>query len=364
MKDIFNMEDYNTKLWERNTFKDCAPLRDGYTYFGGKRGEYIPRISMLFPESRFKVMLDGFMGSGVVSANFNYSGVSRNAIEYNRGTYTLNKCIQDNPAKMIQVINSIEPTLEFFNSSKEFLGYIDSLSDDTFKKGKGFDRFEVARAKYTLLTLSRDSKGETFKRQVVSDKYTDPIERIRLQYALDKRTENIYLKAPKIIYDCYEGWKGLNIINGSCFNNLDFLCHKENFCFLDPPYLFSKRGIYDGRKTNTGYTTDVRDKEHIEFLHDLAEIIKSGKEVGKIMLCSNFEIDDNGNLLDLYDDYYNQILLPCGFRMVVVKGTHSTQEDKNGKKKPKVEVVYINYADIRDYWHNYKYFDYKDIYKD
>ena len=357
------MEDIMQQLGY-NRFKDCKPYRDSYKLFGNKGGMYIPHIRMLFPKSNFSTITDIFMGSGVVSANFNYSGVSRNAIEYDRGTYVLNKCIQENSAKMIQVINSIEPTLEFFNSSLEMLDFVDSLSVDTFKKGKGFDRFEVARAKYATLVLSRDSKGENFCLGGISDNHKDPMVRMKKQYQLEKRIQNIYLKAPKRIYDCYEGWKGLNIIYGSFFDNLDFLYHKENFCFLDPPYLFSKRGIYDNRKKGTGYRTDFTDEEHEIMLNYIADRIKSGKEVGKLMLCSNFEIDENGNLLDLQNDLYNRILLPCGFRMVVVNGTHSSQENKNGKKKRKVEVVYINYDDISDDWFNYIYFDEQDIYKD
>lgn len=337
-------------------------VASGYTYFGGKRGRYIDFIRMLFPDSWFKVMCEGFMGSGVVSANFSLSEVDRYAIELNRGVYTLNKCIQDNPEEVIQAINSIEPTIEFFNYCKNLLKTLDGLSDDNFKKGMGFDRFEIARAKYATLTLSRNSRGVDFKKQEVSEKITYPLDRMRLQHALDMRTNNIFLKAPKIIYDCHEGWRNLNIIYGSFFDNLDFLFHKDNFCFIDPPYLFSKRGIMDKRTDNTGYDTDLRDDCHVAFLYDLAERIKAGKEVSKIMLCSNFELDDDNNLKGLQEDLYNQILLPCGFRLVEVMNKPSTEVSKDGKKKRKVEVVYINYHNISDYWHNHKYYDYEDIY--
>ena len=65
-------------------------------------------------------------------------------------------------------------------------------------------------------------------------------------------------------------------------------------------------------------------------------------------------------------------LLENGFRMVAVKKKYSTAaardiRNKDGKKikthkKPKVEVVYINYTDIVGSWANFKYWDHKNIY--
>ena len=86
------------------------------------------------------------------------------------------------------------------------------------------------------------------------------------------------------------------------------------------------------------------------------------------MICSNFEIDVEGNPIGIADDPYTR-LLQHGFRMVVVKKCYSTAiiTEKNikspvkQKKKPKVEVVYINYRNIVGSWGYYKYFDWKDI---
>ena len=90
------------------------------------------------------------------------------------------------------------------------------------------------------------------------------------------------------------------------------------------------------------------------------------------MVCSNFEIDEQGNLIGVADDPYTR-LMQNGFRMVIVQkkystvATHEIHSIGGGKvrqkKKPKVEVVYINYHNIIGNWGLYKYIDYADVVK-
>lgn len=163
-------------------------------------------------------------------------------------------------------------------------------------------------------------------------------------------------------------WKKIQLFNDDCMNHIEKWGANENFIFIDPPYLPNKRGLKernDKKPVNRGYLEDMSADDH-NILID--KIIKTSNAGAKCMICSNFEIDDRGNLIGVADDPYTK-LLQHGFRMVVVKKCYSTAiiTEKNikspvkQKKKPKVEVVYINYRNIVGSWGYYKYFDWKDI---
>ena len=62
------------------------------------------------------------------------------------------------------------------------------------------------------------------------------------------------------------------------------------------------------------------------------------------MVCSNFEVGENGEVKGLADDPYTR-LLQHGYKMVVVQKKYAVQERPVSQtKRGKVEVVYINYT--------------------
>jgi site-specific DNA-adenine methylase len=177
---------------------------------------------------------------------------------------------------------------------------------------------------------------------------------------------------PVEIMEMHYEWKKIQLFNENCMDHMEEWVKDGAFFYLDPPYLPVKRGITYKQKespTNSGYMEDMSADDHETLIDKILKISSMG---AKCMVCSNFEIDETGELMGVADDPYTR-LMKNGFRMVIVERRYSTEgshehisidgETIKQKKKPKVEVVYINYHNIRGVWSFFEYMDYKDIFK-
>ena len=129
----------------------------------------------------------------------------------------------------------------------------------------------------------------------------------------------------------------------------------------------SKKKVKRERKLMRAvYLEDWTTEMHLEFISKIIALKDSGKLKASLMICSNFEVDDEGYLIGVADDPYTE-LMKIGFRMVVTerKYTSAISEDKEDgivkAKKCKVEAVYTNYLDIVGNWDNFESFDYDDV---
>lgn len=111
---------------------------------------------------------------------------------------------------------------------------------------------------------------------------------------------------------------------------------------------------------------DWNDDMQTKFL-DFVEDMQLKKNHSRIMICSNFDLDENGMLKGLGEDQYNQRLWRIGFRLVVLLKKVSSEirrnKASNTPKKIKAEVVYINYKDILGRWEDVQFYDYENIKK-
>ena len=105
--------------------------------------------------------------------------------------------------------------------------------------------------------------------------------------------------------------------------------------------------------------------DHEEFVEEIIRYHHENKLHAKLMICSNFEVDDNGLIIGVDDDPYIRLMKDAGFRLVIVQEKFSSEikTREGGHKKKKVEVVFINYQydNIVGSWDNFRYFDAEDL---
>lgn len=335
-------------------------LYKGLKYWGSKGGKYIESIFPLLPGG-VNHMVEACMGSGVISANLAFSGLrQQTAFELDKGLYTLHKMIQNHPYELLDLISKIPYCRSFYNSSME------KLKSYNAAEVSNYSDLEIAQAEFSVLMMSFNAMRTAFRRLDGYTKYTDESMRRKSKDALERMKDNLYRDASEIVLGCNNAWRGLKILNEDFMDHPEvFVEGRDTLCFVDTPYMLSKRGI-EGRKSNTGYMIDWDDAEQRRYLNFIEEVQKQTNP-SKIIICSNFQINEQGeiDIKELRDDLYNQYLLPLGFRLVVVQ-RKSSSEIKNWQstspKKTKAEVVYINYTDILGNWHDCKYYDYEDVY--
>jgi len=214
---------------------------------------------------------------------------------------------------------------------------------------------EVAAAEFAMIYMSRDGMAGEYQRlKPCLDKKED-VRSVKEKWQEERESkkmhEQISCKAIRLHY-------ALQNIELICDNFLKHMEHWEDvhtFNYLDVPYLYCKRG-FKGKRKNTGYRVDWSNDDHEIFLNRIMELYYAGRLKGKLMICSNFEMDENGGLIGLEDDLYNKKLLETGaFRLVVTERKHACEG--NDKRRAKAEVVWINYTDILGCWENYQYYD-------
>lgn len=341
----------------------------GY-YFGGKGEESMSNMRPLFPDKRYNTFVDAFFGMGNVSrlSACENRNVKIVAYEKERSLYVLHEVIKEYELfkQLTSRIPEVEDTKDYYEKCKNIIDTYNAYEKD-------YNKVDVALAVLVNIRFSRDYKrnswrdnksyeGRNFSKMEVAQKKTE----------LKAIVDNFRCFTASNLLELHYKWAKVNLINDDCMNHLDEHISDRTLYFIDPPYLPEKRGFKmkeNKRPKNRGYIEDLSVEDHEMLIDKVIQLSKAG---AMCMVCSLFELDENNNLVGVADDPYTR-LMANGFRMVVVQKKYSTMathdvRNKNGervkmKKKPKVEVVYINYTNILGVWSNYKYMDYKDIVK-
>lgn len=324
-------------------------------YWGRKSKEYMNEILNLYPDANISVFVDACMGGGSFSENIScqMNNVERIAFELDRGVYILHKVIKEQCDVLIDKVLNFQFNENVYVNCRKI---INEVNADT----KEYEEIDVALAELVLLYFSHNNmRGNTPRRLDSYKKYKDKKEQVKRKHALEVIVNRFYLKAPGNMVGLHEKWQKLQLFNDNFLNYMDLWENPEAWIFIDPPYEFSKRGIDEGRTENSnrkfGYDIDMSLQEHERFLSEIGYKYENNKLHANMIICTSYEIDDNGQLIIPDNDRYS-LLLKFGFRLVEIRKRsasnyyESTENVGKGtvekKRRKKMEVVYINYETI------------------
>ena len=335
-------------------------------YFGGKTDDNIDITYSLLPQKEFDKFVDMNLGSGNVTRNIacEMGNIERLAIEKDITIFTMHTCIRNNPIQLIEAIRKLKNDAETFNRMKKIV-------DDCIKNGEVIDEIEVAAATIYTICFSYNNMRSQYRHAKYKHLDFDNVLRQKEESCMRAFETVFYEKMPMVIMDLSEAWQGVQILNDDFMKHLYFLEEEGTVCYLDPPYELHKRGIPKGQKRkNAGYLVDMEQQAHERMVEEIIRLHKENKLKASVMICTNYSVDSDENLIIEPDDLY-ATLLQYGFRMVVVeikgssevirKQTIDTTEPKKQKKR-KAEVIYINYRDICGNWDDFQFLDEKDVF--
>lgn len=319
-------------------------------YWGRKSQRYMQQILKLYPLDEIDTVVDACMGSGSFSENISCQmiGVNRIGIELDRGVYVLHKVIRNQYEKLLEMI------LEY-NYSEASYGVCRKKIRD-YNQGKDeIDEVEIAFAELVILFFSYNSmRGNTPRRFDSFQKYNGE-RRNMLERKLKSVHDRFFLKAPGDIASLHLKWQQLQLIYGN-FMEYEYLWKNPKvWIFIDTPYELCKRGIdeYETTKKNgLGYDCDMRSCDHDKFISRLEQLYKINELKAKMIICTNYDADELGNMIIPADDRYSR-LLELGFIRKAIENRpcsniyYSTEDKNKGmckKRHRKIEVVYINYC--------------------
>lgn len=338
-------------------------MANGLRYYGKKNEEYLCRVAQMLPLIGLSTYCDCCFGSG----NFTrlipceMRNINRVAFELDRGLYALHKVIKSN-----DVIDLTDMIKTVINSKEDYKKY-EEIVKKYNSKIKEYPEIEVALAELVLIYFSMNNGRTNWRNKDSYKKYENEIKRSQSRLQLQAMTDKFYNRLPGDLYDLHCAWQEVDIINDDFRNHYDELyCNDKAFLFIDPPYLLDKRGRKrDGTAKNAGYDMDWVLNDHEEFVEEIIRYHHENKLHAKLMICSNFEVDDNGLIIGVDDDPYIRLMKDAGFRLVIVQEKFSSEikTSEGGHKKKKVEVVFINYQhdNIVGSWDNFRYFDAEDL---
>lgn len=338
-------------------------------YFGKKSMDNLESTSRLLPNGKINVYVDSCTGSGSVMVNLLSERLRARkvAIDKDPRIIAMHLGSKEYPGEVIDAVGKIQYSREGYAGCMECFeryakGYKEKHGD--MEKGMVVD---AAAAEAAMLYMSRNGMAgiyQPFMKKERMDRMGDAEKR----FEVAKESVKMHRKIARIVHNVHYRLRDVELFCGD-FMDEAYIGYWEDggtFSYLDVPYMYSKRNVRN-KKKDTGYRCDWEDAEHERFLGTIEKMHGEGRLKGKLMICSNFELDGNGKLKGLQDDVYNRRLLEMGFRLVVTEWTHSceTHVGKDGvrEKTPKAEVVWINYKDIKGIWgETIKYYDFQDIY--
>lgn len=334
-------------------------------YFGGKPDGNIDITYGLLPEGNVEKFIDMCTGSGNVTRNISceMQNIERVAIEKDPTIFEMHACIKHNPYLLIEEIRKLKNDEETFNRMKKIV--------DACLKGEEINEVKVAAATIFTICFSYNNMRSRYRHAKYGHLDFDNELRQKEESCMRAFESVFYEKLPMIIADLHEAWQGVQILNDDFMKHLYFLEEEGTVCYLDPPYELHKRGIPKGQKRkNAGYLVDMEQQAHERMVEEIIRLHKENKLKASVMICTNYPVDSDENLIIEPDDLY-ATLLQYGFRMVVVevkgssevirKQTIDTTEPKKQKKR-KAEVLYINYRDICGNWDDFQFLDEKDVF--
>ncbi len=333
-------------------------MHNGLRYYGRKGGEYLSRVEQILPEEGVNVMADCCFGSGNFTLNISceMNNVKQIGFELDRSLYTLHSVIKS--SQVFELTDRIKDVLR----DEKYYRNCETLVRNYNERIESYSDIDIALAELVMIYFSINN-GRTQRRNPYSyKKYTmGSSKRNDSRVQIQQMESRFYYRVPADIYDIHVAWQEVEIYNDDFRNHYEELFTDEGtFLFIDPPYLLDKRGRKrESKAIKAGYDMDWELKDHEDFVGKLMEYSRGGSLRAKVMICSNFEIDDEDRLIGLEDDPYTVLIKEAGFRMVVVQKRYTSEVKKQsgGHKKRKVEVVYINYDNIIGSWENFQYFD-------
>lgn len=324
----------------------------GIKYYGRKTEVNLLNCLNLLPAKPIDCVVDCCFGSGnftrIVGAHLGCGRVI--GYEKEKALYILHCQIRDNPELLLEAIGKMPQKKDVFEKCK-------SIVMATNKGAQDFSDLAVAVAENYIIYNSHNNDRRTMRNMEAYKKYNKMYSRLHSQQEI-KRICNGYYKQHTDIYGMSQVWKGIELKNGDFREDLEiFLKNEASFLYMDLPYLFKKRGRENNQeRKGSEYFEDWKEEDHLELIERLKHERKA-----KIMICSNFEIDEQGEVIGLATDPYSD-LLQNGWKMFVTESKHSSRIiSKNGQvRKRKAEVVYINYEPIHaDVY--YKVYDVSDL---
>lgn len=319
-------------------------------FWGRKSREYMQQILKLYPADEIDTIVDACMGSGSFSKNIScqMTGVKRIGFELDRSLATMHQEIRNNAGNVIDKMLACDFTDELYLYCRQITR--------EFNHGKSnYGRAEIAFAELVILYFSYNSmRGNVPRRFDSYTKYEDEKKYREAKIHLEHVKERFRLKAPSDVIDLHEKWQRLDIIHDSFLNHTDLWENEKNWIYIDTPYEPHKRGIREERihkSENLGYDVDMSIAEHELFIAKIIKYVRADRLRAKLMICTNYEMDDRGKIIVPGDDRYAR-LLEYGFTRKLIEhkacsNTYISTENSEGgarrKRHRKVEAVYINY---------------------
>lgn len=322
-------------------------------FWGRKSKEYMQQIMKLFPLEEIDTVVDACMGSGSFSRNIScrLADVKRIAIELDKSLVTMHQEIKNNSDKVIQKM------LECSFSDELYL-YCRRITREFNSEKASYDRIEIAFAELVLLYFSYNSmRGNVARRFDSYTKYDNEKKYNEAKYHLERVKNRFWLKAPSDVIDLSNKWQRLDIVNDSFINHTDLWENEKCWIYIDTPYELHKRGIIEEKVHNSGnlgYDVDMSTEEHELFVSRIIQYVTEEKLHAKMMICTNYELDEKGQIIVPKNDRYAR-LLEYGFTRKLIEykacsNTYICTENSEGgakrKRHRKIEAVYINYKTI------------------
>ena len=331
-------------------------------YYGGKDEENLSPTVQLCPEEQIDTFVDCCFGSGNVTRTIpcEMLGVKKVGIELDRGVFALHSQIKEDVYALIAQIKTMRNSEELYLDNKRKL-------EEYVEGSEEYSRLEIAATELMVLAFSINSMRAQWRNKDFYKKHTLEEKRDRAKKTAEAFDNRFYEKIPIILLDLSEAWKELKLINGSFFDYTHYWEQEGTVCYLDLPYELKKRGIKQNRKKGAGYMKDMTQDEHEKFISEVCRRVKGGNLRGKLMICTNYEIDDTGKLVIEPDDLYSE-LLKYGFRMVVTQRKESSEiirknsRHDSKRRRKKAEVLFVNYENIRGSWDNFEWYDYQKVF--
>ncbi len=321
-------------------------------YWGRKSKEYMQEILKLYPMEEVDTVVDACMGSGSFSENVScqLTNVKCIGIELDRGIYILHKVIKEQYEELLDKMITCNYNEEFYFECRR--------KTREFNHGKGeYSEVEIALAELVILFFSYNGMRGNTPRRFDSYKKHQGAEKKKNEMKLKNVYDRFFMRAPGNIVSIHSKWQRLHLIYGSFMDYKEFWENPKAWIFIDPPYELSKRGIEEHRIKDgvyLGYDCDMCLEEHDKFINALYHYYRENRLQAKMMICTNYELDESGKMHIPANDRYSK-LLDIGFVRMTIQNKacsntyYSTEEKGEGTKKRrhrKIEVVYINYRTI------------------
>lgn len=322
-------------------------------FWGRKSKVYMQEILKLYPAEKVDIIIDACMGSGSFSKHVacKIVGVQRQAFEIDRSLAKMHQVIKENASELISQMLECQFSEELYLKSRKVTR--------EYNLGSGeYKDIDIAFAELILLYYSYNGmRGNVPRRFDSYLKYDDARKYNQSKKRLESMKTRFQLRAPGDIYDLSDCWQDLKIVNDSFLNHTELWKNPRAWIYIDTPYELHKRGVYGAKAkegSHWGYDYDMSQEEHEQFIESIIQFSDKKQLKAKMMICTNYEVNDKGEILIPSGDLYSRLIV-CGFKRVFIENkacsntyisTANKDEGARRKRHRKVETVYINYETL------------------